>query len=78
MKKKIFNPEKYGMVTCPSCDSHGYIQNPERQCCPNCGGFGFVKKEAGEDEDISVDSESKISPGPNLSGVNRTSLVQGR
>ena len=78
MKKKVFNPEKYGMVSCPSCDGHGYIQNPERQCCPNCEGFGFVKKEAREDENISVDSESKISPGLNLSGVKRTCLVQGR
>ena len=77
MNKKIFNPEKYGMVTCPSCEGHVYIQNPERQCCPTCGGFGLIKKEAREDKDISVDSESKISPGLNLSGVNRTSLVQG-
>jgi DnaJ-class molecular chaperone len=44
MAEKIFNPEKYGMVFCPCCNSHGYVQNPERQCCPKCGGFGFVKK----------------------------------
>jgi len=78
MKKKIFNPEKYAMVICPSCDGHGFIQNPERRCCPNCEGFGFAKKEARQDKNISIDSESKISPGPNLSGVNRTSLVRGR
>jgi len=23
--------------------------NPERQCCPKCGGFGFVKSEPEED-----------------------------
>jgi DnaJ-class molecular chaperone len=45
MPKKNFSPEKYGMVTCPSCNSHGYIQNPKRQPCPKCGGFGFIKKE---------------------------------
>ena len=45
MNNKIFSPEKYGMVICPCCNSHGYIQNPERQCCPKCGGFGFIKKE---------------------------------
>ena len=45
MNNKIFNHEKYGMVICPYCNSHGYIQNPERQCCPKCGGFGFIRKE---------------------------------
>jgi uncharacterized OB-fold protein len=45
MDKKIFNPEKYGMVICLCCNSHGYVQYPKRQCCPKCGGFGFIKKE---------------------------------
>ena len=45
MNNKIFTSEKYGMVICPYCNSHGYIQNPERQCCPKCGGFGFIRKE---------------------------------
>jgi len=45
MIKKIFNPERYGMVLCLRCISRGYIQNPKRQCCPKCGGFGFIKKE---------------------------------
>jgi RecJ-like exonuclease len=54
MNKKIFNPEDYDMVICPCCDSHGYIQNPEHQCCPKCGGFGFVKKEAKENRNISA------------------------
>jgi len=45
MIEKIFNPEKYGMVLCPCCNSHGYIQNPKRQCCPKCRGIGFIKKE---------------------------------
>jgi uncharacterized OB-fold protein len=46
IRNKNVNPEKFGMVVCPSCNSHGYIHNPKRQCCPKCGGFGFVKKEA--------------------------------
>jgi DnaJ-class molecular chaperone len=54
MKKKIFKPGKYGMVICPSCYSHGYIQNPKRQCCPKCGGFGFIKMEAGKDTNIPI------------------------
>lgn len=45
MKKKSFNPEKYGMVVCPDCNSNGYFEYPERQCCQKCGGFGFIKKE---------------------------------
>ncbi len=49
MKKKIFNPENYGMILCSCCNGVGYIQNPERQCCPKCGGFGFVKMEAQQD-----------------------------
>jgi DnaJ-class molecular chaperone len=44
MEKKIFDPERYGMVICPSCNSEGYIQNPKRECCLECGGFGFVKR----------------------------------
>ena len=44
MNKKIFDPEKYGMVPCPSCDSRGYIRDPKRQPCSTCGGFGFVIK----------------------------------
>jgi hypothetical protein len=45
IRKKIFDPGKYGMVVCPCCKGHGYIQNEKRQCCPKCGGFGFIKKE---------------------------------
>ncbi len=48
MKRKTFEPEKYGAVICPCCNNHGYIQNPERQFCPKCGGFGFVKREPEE------------------------------
>jgi DnaJ-class molecular chaperone len=55
-KKKLF-PEKYGMVTCPSCNSHGYIQNPKRHPCPKCGGFGFIKKET--DQIITFFAETK-------------------
>ena len=42
---KKFNPEEYGMTICPHCNSHGYVQYPKRQCCPKCGGFGFIRKE---------------------------------
>jgi DnaJ-class molecular chaperone len=52
MDKKIFIPQKYAMVTCPSCNSHGYIQNPKRQPCPKCGGFGFIKKESEQNTNI--------------------------
>ncbi len=45
MGKKMFLPEKIGMVTCSNCNSNGYIQNPKHQPCPKCGGFGFVKKQ---------------------------------
>jgi len=52
MDKRIFIAEKYGMETCPSCNSHGYIQNPKRHPCPKCGGFGFTKKEAEQNTKI--------------------------
>jgi len=53
MAKKIFIPEKYGMVTCPSCNGHGYIQKSKRQRCPECGGFGFIIKESAQNTNIS-------------------------
>ena len=48
MDKKIF-ANMYGMVVCPWCNSYGYMQNPERNRCPKCGGFGFVIREPEED-----------------------------
>src|SRR4030042_1319978 len=57
MDKKIFNPEKYGMVTCSCCNGRGYIQNPKRQCCPKCGGFGLVRKETEKDANTSTNSD---------------------
>ena len=39
MNKKVFNPEKYGMVTSPSCDSRGFIQDPKRQYSSECRTF---------------------------------------
>ena len=48
MDKRIFDPERYGMVTCPSCGSHGFIQEIKRQCCPKCGGFGYIIKGTGQ------------------------------
>jgi hypothetical protein len=47
--KKTWNPEKYGMVICPRCNSNGFVQIPKRQPCPSCGGFGFIKKEKDQD-----------------------------
>ncbi len=51
--KKIFIPEKYGMVVCPNCDGQRYIQRSKRQRCPDCGGFGFIKKESEQNKNIS-------------------------
>jgi hypothetical protein len=56
MDRKIFEPEKYGMVICPCYNGQGYIQAPKRQCCPKCGGFGFVKKETEKDANTSTNS----------------------
>ena len=50
-KEKSFNPQQYSMVFCPLCKGKGFIINPKRQCCPKCGGFGFIKKEDGTEED---------------------------
>ena len=49
MNERVFNPGRYGMVICQYCNSTGYIQYPERHCCPKCGGFGFIKEEAERD-----------------------------
>ena len=53
MDNKIFIAEKYGMVTCPSCNGHGYIQKSKRRRCPECGGFGFIIKESAQNTNIS-------------------------
>jgi len=50
-KDKSFSPEKYGMVLCPLCKGEGFIIDPKRQCCQKCGGFGFIKKENGTEEE---------------------------
>ena len=57
MDKKIFIPEKYGMVACPSCNSQGYIQKPKRRLCPKCGGFGFIKKESKQNPNNSTENK---------------------
>ena len=56
MAKKIFVPEKYGMMSCPSCNSQGYIQKPKRKCCPECGGFGFIIKKEMEQNAVIFDA----------------------
>jgi len=58
MGKKIFIPEKYGMIICPTCNGHGYIKNPKRQPCPKCGGFGFIKREPKQDMNIFSENKS--------------------
>ncbi|MGZ3513556.1 MAG: hypothetical protein ACXU9L_07960 [Thermodesulfobacteriota bacterium] len=67
MRKKIFQPEKYGMVACPQCNGQGYIQAPKRQCCPKCGGFGYVRNETENGANTSTNDEEllycyKVSP----------------
>ena len=57
MGKKISQPEKYGMVICPLCKEKGFIIGPKRQCCPKCGGFGFVRKETEKDANTSTRSD---------------------
>ena len=52
MGKKIFQPEKYGMVICSQCNGQGYIQARKRRCCPKCGGFGFVRKETEKEANV--------------------------
>jgi len=49
--KSHFDPEKYGMFLCIRCDGNGKLLGDSEnvEVCPNCGGFGFIKKE--EDPD---------------------------
>jgi rRNA maturation endonuclease Nob1 len=44
---KKFDPEKYGMIFCPSCYGSGRsFNNPEGgHVCKVCGGFGLIKRE---------------------------------
>ncbi len=44
--KKTFDAEKYGMTLCPLCKGKGFIIASKRQCCQECGGFGYIKKES--------------------------------
>jgi len=48
---KNFNPEKYKMISCPSCRGTGKSSDGDEKVkvCSQCGGFGWVKKE-GDDE----------------------------
>ncbi len=50
--KKVFDPQKIGMVVCPLCNGEGKL--PEdydgTRVCPKCGGFGIVKKKETADE----------------------------
>jgi len=42
-----FNPNKYGMIFCPSCSASGRFSNDVQgvNVCNVCGGFGLIKKE---------------------------------
>ena len=51
MNKKGFHPEKYRMIICARCHGNGYINDyAGRNACLKCGGFGFVKKVDGSEE----------------------------
>jgi len=46
---KTFDPEKYRMVICPCCKGSGRLAknlNGKDEVCPECGGFGHLKKES--------------------------------
>ena len=52
MNKKGFHPEKYRMIICARCHGNGYIKDyAGRNACLKCGGFGFVKKTDGSEDD---------------------------
>jgi rRNA maturation endonuclease Nob1 len=42
-----FDPEKYGMIFCPSCtgSSKSFIDPEGNNVCKVCGGFGLIKKQ---------------------------------
>jgi len=44
---KRVNPERYGMIFCPSCKGSGksFTASKGVDVCKVCGGFGAIKKE---------------------------------
>jgi RecJ-like exonuclease len=59
VRRKTFDPEEYGMILCPGCYGHGYIENHEgRDVCSKCGGFGFIKKGDNSEKKAAVDREA--------------------
>jgi hypothetical protein len=44
---KRVNPERYGMIFCPSCNGFGksFADAKGVNVCKVCGGFGAIKKE---------------------------------
>jgi len=44
-KNKVFIPEKYGMIFCPSCNGRGKFFKDLKgfNVCIVCGGFGAIK-----------------------------------
>ncbi len=60
---KKFSPEKYNMVLCPVCDGKGKVPKSPKgfEVCTRCGGFGFTKKENGNNKDAErVDGVSSL------------------
>jgi len=76
MDKKIF-ANMYGMVVCPCCNSYGYIQNPERNCCSKCGGFGFVIREPEKDRHTRRQLERGEKTSTTREGETYKSLLDG-
>ena len=46
-KDKYFDPNRFGMKSCPVCKGTGKLLNDleGEVVCSICGGFGFIKKE---------------------------------
>jgi RecJ-like exonuclease len=46
MPNRDFDSTKYGMTQCGHCHSKGYRHNPQKNPCPICRGFGYLKDES--------------------------------
>lgn len=64
MQKKAlgqgFNPERYGMISCPHCNGKGRIFKTlkEFNVCIVCGGFGAIKTPKEKPIDLSSSLKS--------------------
>ena len=52
--KKVFDPEKVGMVVCLLCNGEGKLPEDHDglKVCPECEGFGIIKKKDMAEEKI--------------------------